>query len=626
MMLSGDLLVDLEQIDSVDIVATVVNASGKPFDDRQRGRGLLAKRNGHWPRTTSKAYKREPIPVASVLGFEVDANGKTGLLKEEITLLRIQSLPDPRAVPDEGAGPLKPIEQGRLTPLDLRLLYEAAITGNKLKVPMALLRDAKVPKEKQPTFEISVSRPSLLSDSKARFLSLRAVGLSRFAAAFETAPRFTDDGKEHVLHRRQPLTPEEQSKSSVQYSVWSKSTDRPAMVAAKTPTPYFSTTRKAERNGETARQHFHRSGGIRLRFDRGMFSSGEGERIGIVLWPPNIREHSAVDLDDNRVKVSGRSMQLSKFDDADLGDGGKFITRWGGDPIRSDPEPQKGMFMSWSVFDRFPENERQTLEPHGVQYVPSARMPVIAPRAGDGGNMASASLPVIEEFLDVSLLTFDPYFDINREEWFVDVPIHLARATDPFIRFGLVRYQHKSIRDELKVSAPVRVWSQLPPHRHVSVTYDRPGKADISVQVRVSGPSSDGVSPMPDKLKYLLANPGQNAVWQRLQRSKMTLRLVHEGAPTTFGRHQTDILPNHRPVVMPDVDNNEMVWKLDATIPAARADDLGAGRIVALVEEFEERLAASYPKEPIALESVLTEASIRQSGPRFLARVPFLDV
>ena len=39
LMLSGDLLVDLEQIDSVDIVATVVNASGKPFDDRQRGAG-----------------------------------------------------------------------------------------------------------------------------------------------------------------------------------------------------------------------------------------------------------------------------------------------------------------------------------------------------------------------------------------------------------------------------------------------------------------------------------------------------------------------------------------------------------------------------------------------------------
>ena len=254
--------------------------------------------------------------------------------------------------------------------------------------------------------------------------------------------------------------------------------------------------------------------------------------------------------------------------------------------------------MSHSVFDRFPK-EGETLEPHGIQYVPSARMPIIAPRAGDGGDTASKSLPVIEEFLDVSLLTFDPYFDIDREEWFIDVPMHLARATDPFIRFGLVRYQPQSIRGELKVSAPVRVWSQLPPHRHVSVTYDRLGKSDISVHVRVAGPSSDGVSPLPDKLKYSFAHPEHNAV-RRGSTLQVTLPLVHEGAPTSFGRHQTDILPNYRPVVTPDVGSNEMVWMLEQAF-LRRVWTIWAQGASWLSSRSLRSGAASYPKEPIAL-------------------------
>jgi hypothetical protein len=105
------------------------------------------------------------------------------------------------------------------------------------------------------------------------------------------------------------------------------------------------------------------------------------------------------------------------------------------------------------------------------------------------------------------LLTFEPYFDIDREEWFVDVPIRLARASDPFVRLGLVRYQPNSVCDDLKVSPPVRVWTQLPPRRHVSVTHKAVEKADISVQVLVRGQASDGVKPIPPSLQYLLNDP-----------------------------------------------------------------------------------------------------------------------
>ncbi|MET4072471.1 hypothetical protein ABID58_007300 [Bradyrhizobium sp. S3.2.6] len=661
MLMSGEILVDLEQADTIDIVATVVNASGKPFDDANRGRGILAKRTGQWPRFTSNDGKqRLPVPVKSVLGFDVDPDGKTNLLHEVITLLRIQSLPDPRAAcnskVDGAPQPFKPL-RGRLTPLDLRALHLAAISGSTITLPIALPPGATAPPPKDDgtpshTRTISVTRPHELSDTRARQLELRAVAFSRFAAPFETAPRFSADGEEHVLHRRQPLQPQDQTHTGASVSVWSPSTERPAACAAKTPTPFFSINRCAKPHKKGVMQVLERDSGVRLRFDRGMFSSGEGERIAIVLWPPNIREQSLIGLDQNWVYVRERWMQLSNFDDADLGDGGKFISRWGGDPIRSDPEPQKGFFMPWSAFDFFDDNKDAEKRPHDPQYVGSARMPVCAPPTEDKGATNNAGKdkkgPVIEGFLEVSLLTFEPYFDIDREEWFVDVPIRLARASDPFVRFGLVRYQPNSVCDDLKVSPPVRVWTQLPPRRHVSVTNKAVEKADkavekpdISVQVLVRGQASDGVKPIPASLQYLLKDPDDpktakdpkkpkaptpREVWERLQRPKMTLRLVHEAASTSFGRQQTDVLQDEPPSAMPKPVNGEMLWTLDTTITAARIGDLGPGRIFAIVEEVEERLAASYPNEPIELMQVLKAESLRESGPRFLARIPFLDV
>ncbi|OSI74431.1 hypothetical protein BSZ21_05850 [Bradyrhizobium canariense] len=611
LVLSGEILVDLEQTDMIDIVATVVNGSGKPFDDKTRGRGLLAKRTGRWPRITDGEGDRRPVPKRSVFGFDVDPDGRTHLPREVITLLRIQNLPDPRAaINGADAKPFKEPANGRLTRLDLRVLHAAAVSGGEIEIPIAS------PKGTTGKFKrkISVTRPHELSDTKARELSLHAVSYSRFAGTFETAPMFSIEGEEHLLQRRQPLQPQDQTRSGPLASAWSSATERPAPCAAKTPTLFFSMNRCARMQEKGVRQFLERECGVRLRFDRGMFSSGEGERIAVVLWPPNIREQSSLGLDQNWVQTGGRWMQLSDFNDSDLGEGGQFVSRWGGDPIRSDPEPQKSFFMPWSAFNCWGATA------HSPEYIPSVQMPVSA-AAKDG-----EADPAIAGFLEVALLTFEPYFDIDREEWFVDIPLKLAAATDPFIRFGLVRYQPHSIRDDLKVSTPVRVWTQLPPRRHAVVHHSKAADV-ISVCAEVGGLASDGIKPLPDNLKQrLLEREGARAVWERLQRPKMTLRLVHEAAPTKYGKHQTDILSGGPVSAVPKLKNGEFVWTLNASIPEARINDLGPGLLFALIEEVEERLSASYPNEPIALFDVLTVNSIRESGPRFLARIPFMDV
>jgi hypothetical protein len=294
LVLSGEILVDLEQADMIDIVATVVNGSGKPFDDKTRGRGLLAKRTGRWPRITDSEGDRRPVPKRSVSGFDVDPDGRTHLPLEVITLLRIQILPDPRAaINGDKVKPFKEPAKGRLTRLDLRVLHAAAVSGDEIKIPIASPKGTIG----QSTRTISVTRPHELSDTKARKLSLHAVSYSRFAGTFETAPMFSGDGQEHLLQRRQPPQSQDQTRSGALASAWSPATERPAPCAAKTPTLFFSTNRRARTQGADLKQFLERECSVRLRFERGMFSSGEGERIAVVLWPPNIREQSALGLD-----------------------------------------------------------------------------------------------------------------------------------------------------------------------------------------------------------------------------------------------------------------------------------------------------------------------------------------
>ena len=255
-------------------------------------------------------------------------------------------------------------------------------------------------------------------------------------------------------------------------------------------------------------QNLLRKCGVRLRFERGMFSSGEGERIGIVLWPPdivNMANRSPNDFEHNTVDFAGRTMTLDDFADADLGDGGQYISRWGGDPIRSDPMPQKGWFMPPTAFDCLNPAEsgkQPKYDPTGPACIellkdgePQAHdpmycralvtMPISTKPAdsGDGTSDGDATLT----FMQVALLTFEPYFDIDAEEWFVDVGMDAARPSDPFIRLGLVRYQPNAISDDLKVSTPVRVWTQLPPRRTLNV-HHRPGSnGDMVLEAVVRG-------------------------------------------------------------------------------------------------------------------------------------------
>jgi hypothetical protein len=294
---------------------------------------------------------------------------------------------------------------------------------------------------------------------------------------------------------------------------------------------------------------------------------------------------------------------------------------------------QMGWFMPPTAFAYLNPAEAGEQRAHDPTYVSCVKMPVTVAKpqgSADGTSDANAAVT----FMQVALLTFEPYFDIEAEEWFVDVAMDAARATDPFIRLGLVRYQPNAVDDELQVSTPVRVWTQLPPRRTLSVQHRTANHGDIALQAIVRGQASDGIKPLPDDAAQSLLNDpsdekaaaARRTVWDRLQRPKMILKVVHETEDDDVGRRQTNVFANATiNFGNGTLENGEMVWPISVTMPESRLSDLGPGQFVAIVEEIEERLPATYPNEPIKLTDLLKDEVVLQSGPRFVARIPFLE-
>ena len=72
-LLKGMLSLNLEEADAFEIVASVVAATGKAFDDPARSRSLLARRSGRWPRLTIAGGQRHFAAKRNVVGFDVTA-------------------------------------------------------------------------------------------------------------------------------------------------------------------------------------------------------------------------------------------------------------------------------------------------------------------------------------------------------------------------------------------------------------------------------------------------------------------------------------------------------------------------------------------------------------------------
>ena len=167
-----------------------------------------------------------------------------------------------------------------------------------------------------------------------------------------------------------------------------------------------------------------RVAGLRVYLARPWYSSGDGERLGVVYRD----SVNFLDLSDAQKAV---------------------VTQWGVDPIWLSQAPDEA-----ATKDNFKEPKK-------------------------GADQLS-----LEEIGDpVSVAGYLPQYDEERRLWFADVPM-IVRGYSPFVRLALARYQPNSV-DGAHLSRVVRAdFAQLAPDRFASVTTTKTAtNAEFSIGV-----------------------------------------------------------------------------------------------------------------------------------------------
>lgn len=241
-------------------------------------------------------------------------------------------------------------------------------------------------------------------------------------------------------------------------------------------------------------------GGLRVYLERGWFSSGEGELLGVTLW-----SESSGTLD-----ASARD----RFK--------PFITQWGMDPIWKTAgltnAPAVRHFPDAVASDRFVSLEEASA----------------GSAAGEPGR--------------VDVVGFEPRYDPERRLWFADLTIDVAGTPEefisqatyaPFVRLALVRYQPHAL-DDARISRVVLAgFAQLTPDRTAVVTADphHPRTLRVVVSgVAPSGPVPSGPAPQkptrPTEVQVRLQKrtpAGGDLGWQDAPAAEATVSRFYEG-------------------------------------------------------------------------------------------------
>lgn len=681
----GTAGMDRDTCRQLEIRAHCVSPARRIFDDAGRGRTELQRLLGEWPgRVVPKDDDQSKTgdnpseefflsqSAKHLFGFDVDRQGRVYLPKQWITLLQMDDIVEEPGIEAFAAlESINLVEQQKIT-LERRSGKPSSTQEKK----ETLIRAAPLDRYSDRLARQIIVALRTTSRFDAHFLHLRPnddLPETRFPPYPDDTGLITrmsyDDAVDKNLGQfeRQKLDIEGKLKT-----LWILATVAPAKPQIHAILPSYAITRRAPLEGgdfePMARSWFYcRSPRVRILLDRPWFSSGEGERLGLVVWPPQLREIASVKgaiaelakgnvprsvLHDKTLPSDG-AMNLADFLDEDLGPGGRFTTRWGADPIRSNAG-ELGPFVPREAFvDLRPEND-----PGDVGYEPNVTIPLVDLRAEDDEKATDAATQQqkIYDTLTASLITYEPRFDVESEKWYVDVALNADRVHEPFVRFGLVRYQANALPG-LQASAPVVSWGQVLPFRRVDVHCFKQDR-DVVIKVYVSGPASgrlnergmDGQAEIVFprmRISVVASNPTAAAL--RNERLAVTRAEDDKFAPAV-------VWAEHRaPPPANGIEHGPRVWFARFVVPAIEkpSNDIEQQYHSVLVEEVEDFLStADENAAPQVLETAKPQVTqprespantentivlvpvdvshipqdeppegISRSGPRFLARV-----
>ena len=209
-LLQGKVALDLEQIDAFEIVVRAAGTGGKALDDKSRSRSLLARRSDAGRKFWGTRARAATCRRGTCSDFKVLDDGQVEFEGETVTLLRVDNLPDPRAIsPDD----YFQLADGGLTEINLARFHAAGILKEAVQISVGTA--APCPTKEMRT--IVANTPVVFEDARARKLAVKVVAVSRFSSLFESAPLYAE---RDLLKRRQALASGHQNSPSTEQEIW----------------------------------------------------------------------------------------------------------------------------------------------------------------------------------------------------------------------------------------------------------------------------------------------------------------------------------------------------------------------------------------------------------------------
>ncbi|MEN9547979.1 MAG: hypothetical protein RIR12_570 [Bacteroidota bacterium] len=268
----------------------------------------------------------------------------------------------------------------------------------------------------------------LFNDTKHRKVIYNAIASTRYKENFYNLIN-------EKQKNNQPFSLTRTSPDSVVVTV--PSSARPAAPEVAYVIPTF----EWDRDTKGAITLTGRASGLRVYLKRPWFSSGEGEKLAVVLHVPSLPQ-------------LGNSP----------GSAGVPVTVWGTDPTKkSSPLP----VSNTPTADMFLKGEKVN--------------ELLTPLENEANGKVAAVA------YEVSLVKFD----VERQLYFVDIMLNSGAAYFPFIKLALARYQKESVKKEGKdcCLSPIVVteYIQIPPPRATSLEI-KGAKNNIVVAISGSAP------------------------------------------------------------------------------------------------------------------------------------------
>lgn len=264
----------------------------------------------------------------------------------------------------------------------------------------------------------------LFNDTKHRKVNYKAIATTRYREYFFNLIKDRENKGQPF-----PLT-RETVPTAITKEVIIPSSAKPLAPEVLYIIPNFEWSRNT--NNSTNTTITARGAGLRVYLKRPWYSSGEGEKLAVVL---------NMNINDK------------------LSSGSTPVSTWGTDPTKLSAPLPGGIKMDANSFLSLKEGQLQMAS------------------AEHNGNTAK-----------VFVVTYDVKYDKERKLYYVDILLNVATAYYPFVRLALARYQHHSVRtaDTDCCLSPIVVadYIQVPAPRFTSLKFEG---AKNKINVGLSG-------------------------------------------------------------------------------------------------------------------------------------------